>query len=257
MPLKVLLAGESWISTASHIKGFDQFATATYHTGADTFVALLEQAGIQVDWIKAHDVPADFPNTLEALQVYDVLILSDIGANAILLHTDTWLKSLQTPNRLKLIRSYVENGGGLLMVGGYYSFQGINGGARFRDTPVEDVLPVSIYSFDDRLEVPEGCVPKVESSHAIIEGLNVSEAPVLLGLNEVVAKPEAQVLLATEIDRGRIHPLLVVGEASSGRTAAWTSDIGPHWMPEEFLAWRGTATLFDRLLHWLAKKERA
>ena len=32
---KVLLAGESWVSTATHIKGFDQFPTVTYHTGAD------------------------------------------------------------------------------------------------------------------------------------------------------------------------------------------------------------------------------
>ena len=32
---KILLAGESWVSTATHIKGFDQFPTVTYHTGAE------------------------------------------------------------------------------------------------------------------------------------------------------------------------------------------------------------------------------
>lgn len=254
MTLKILLAGESWISTASHIKGFDQFATATYHTGADTFVALLEQTGLHVDWIKAHDVPKDFPDTEEALSQYDVVILSDIGANAILLHTDTWLRSRATPNRLKLIRSYVRNGGGLLMVGGYYSFQGINGGARFRDTPVEDVLPVTIHAFDDRLEVPEGCRLVQAEAHFITAGIEATSAPVLLGLNEVVARGEAKVLLTTQIDDNRSHPLLVVGEAGEGRTAAWTSDIGPHWMPDEFLAWPGTATIFTRLLGWLAKQ---
>ena len=30
------------------------------------------------------------------------------------------------------------------MVGGYCSFQGINGGARYHGTPVEEVLPVEI-----------------------------------------------------------------------------------------------------------------
>lgn len=255
MSLKVLLAGESWISTASHIKGFDQFATATYHTGADAFVALLEGAGMTVDWIKAHDVPKDFPSTAEALSQYDVVILSDIGANAILLHTDTWLRSQATPNRLKLIRDYVRQGGGLLMVGGYYSFQGINGGARFRNTPVEDVLPVTIHAFDDRLEVPEGCAPLAGSAHAITSGIDVQTAPSLLGLNEVMPRDDAQVLLTTQIDEGRNYPLLVIGEAGKGRTAAWTSDIGPHWMPDKFLAWPGTGTIFARLLGWLARQE--
>lgn len=254
MTIKVLLAGESWISTASHIKGFDQFATATYHTGADAFVSLLEKGDVKIDWIKAHDVPKDFPSTIEALSSYDVVILSDIGANAILLHTDTWVHSRTTPNRLKLIRAYVRNGGALLMVGGYYSFQGINGGARFRDTPVEDVLPVTIHPYDDRLEVPEGCTPMAGAAHPITSGVDVATAPVLLGLNEVVARAGADVLLTALIDEGRVHPLLVVGESGSGRSAVWTSDIGPHWMPDKFLTWPGTAMLFDRLIRWLAKQ---
>ena len=252
MTLKILLAGESWISTASHIKGFDQFATATYHTGADRFVSLIENGNLRVDWIKAHDVPKDFPSTTEALSSYDVVILSDIGANAILLHTDTWLNSRVTPNRLKLLRSYVRSGGGLLMVGGYFSFQGINGGARFRDTPVEDVLPVTMHPFDDRLEAPDGFQMTVAASHAITAGIATAGAPALLGLNEVLPRPGAEVLLTAPIDEGRVHPLLVVGEAGRGRSAAWTSDIGPHWMPNEFLAWPGTAALFDRLIRWLA-----
>ena len=45
------------------------------------------------------------------------------------------------------------------MVGGYYSFQGINGGARYHGTPVEEVLPVEILPYDDRVEVPEGFTP--------------------------------------------------------------------------------------------------
>jgi len=32
---KVLLAGESWVTTATHIKGFDQFDTVTFHLGAE------------------------------------------------------------------------------------------------------------------------------------------------------------------------------------------------------------------------------
>ena len=48
------------------------------------------------------------------------------------------------------------------------------------------------------------------------------------------------------------HPLLVVGTYGAGRSAAFTSDIAPHWAPPEFLAWDGYAELFDRLVTWLA-----
>ena len=67
-------------------------------------------------------------------------MLSDIGANTLLLPSAVWIRSERAPNRLKALRDYVSRGGGLVMVGGYYSFQGINGGARYRGTPVgEDV----------------------------------------------------------------------------------------------------------------------
>ena len=36
---RVLLAGESWISQATHYKGFDSFSSTTFHTGADAFIA--------------------------------------------------------------------------------------------------------------------------------------------------------------------------------------------------------------------------
>ena len=33
MSKKVLLAGESWMSYTTHVKGFDAFYTSTYETG--------------------------------------------------------------------------------------------------------------------------------------------------------------------------------------------------------------------------------
>ena len=86
----------------------------------------------------AHAAATDFPLTLEALQEWDAIILSDIGANTLLLHPDTWLKSRRTANRLTLLHDYVAGGGALMMIGGYYSFQGINGGARPPPAPGSD-----------------------------------------------------------------------------------------------------------------------
>ena len=34
---KVLLAGESWMSFTTHVKGFDTFYTSVYETGREVF----------------------------------------------------------------------------------------------------------------------------------------------------------------------------------------------------------------------------
>jgi uncharacterized membrane protein len=108
---KILLVGESWTSTSTHVKGFDQFATATWHTGATDFLAALADSPYAITYMPAHAAATDFPLTLEALQEWDAIILSDIGANTLLLHPDTWLKSRRTANRLTLLHDYVAGGG--------------------------------------------------------------------------------------------------------------------------------------------------
>ena len=247
---KVLLAGESWVSTATHIKGFDQFSTVTFHTGADELLARLRETEFDVTFMPAHVAQRDFPQTMEALAAFDCVVLSDLGANTLLLHPDTWIHSRPTPNRLRLLRDYVRAGGGLLMFGGYYSFQGINGGARYHRTPVEDVLPVTCLPVDDRVEVPEGFAPVVSGNpdHPILSGLG-SDWPILLGFNEVQAKAGAEVLATVTDDYGSL-PLLVTGTYGKGRTVAWTSDVGPHWLPPQFIAWDGYKTLFEQMLAW-------
>ena len=60
---KVLLAGESWVSTATHIKGFDQFPTVTYHTGADELLKALKDSDFDVKFMPAHEAQRDFPQT--------------------------------------------------------------------------------------------------------------------------------------------------------------------------------------------------
>jgi len=249
---KILLAGESWVSTATHIKGFDQFPTVTYHQGAEPLLEALKGSPFDIHYMPAHLAQRDFPQSLEGLQAYDAVILSDIGANTLLLHPDTWVHSKRTPNRLKLLRDYVRGGGGLLMFGGYYSFQGINGGARFHKTAVEEVLPVEILPVDDRVEVPEGFDPRLVTDHPILAGLP-GPWPALLGFNEVRPKPGAQVLATVGAEYGDL-PLLVVGEYGQGRTLAWTSDIGPHWLPPDFAAWPGYGRLWSQALAWTIRK---
>jgi uncharacterized membrane protein len=247
---RILLAGESWVSTATHIKGFDQFSTVTFHLGAEPLVGALKDSAFDLRYMPSHEAQRDFPQTPEAIAAYDAVILSDIGSNTLLLHPDTWIHGRRTPNRLRSLKAFVENGGGLLMVGGYYSFQGINGGARYHGTPVEDVLPVDILPYDDRVEAPEGFIPTIKlEAHPIVAGLE-GVWPSLLGFNEVKPKPGATIIATVSAEYSE-RPLLVAGSFGKGRTLAWTSDIGPHWLPPEFAAWPGYARLWRQALEWL------
>ncbi|WP_165361392.1 glutamine amidotransferase [Lichenibacterium ramalinae] len=259
MKKQVLLVGESWVSSATHYKGFDQFGSVTFHLGAEPLVAALKDSAFALTYMPAHEAVNAFPATAEGLDAYDAILLSDIGANSILLHPDVWLHGRTYPNRLKLLRDWTARGGGLVMAGGYFSFQGIDGKARWRRTPVEEALPVTCLPYDDRLEIPEGFKPEVvgPAGHPILDGLG-TDWPLLLGANEVEVKPgpDVEVLARLPADQGG-HPLLVTGRHGAGRTAAWTSDIGPHWLPQTFVDWPGYARLWTNLLGWVTAKPGA
>jgi uncharacterized membrane protein len=249
---KVLLVGESWVSAATHYKGFDQFGSVTFHRGADPLVAALKDSAFDLTYMPAHEAADGFPFTLDALGEYKALLLSDIGANTLLLPQAVWLQGKPVANRLKLIGEWVRAGGGLAMIGGYFSFQGIDGRARWRRTAVEDALPVTCHPHDDRLEIPEGFAPDIlDAAHPLMQGLG-SEWPVLLGANEVMPRAGAHIVARLPADQGG-HPLLVTGSHGEGRTLAWTSDIGPHWVPDAFVQWPGYATLWCNILAWLTK----
>lgn len=252
MTIRVLLVGESWVSSATHYKGFDQFGSVTFHLGAEPLVAALQGSEFDITYMTAHDTVEKFPFSLEELSAYQAIILSDIGANSLLLPPVVWLHGKPVPNRLKIIRDWTAAGGGLVMAGGYFSFQGIDGKARWRRTPVEEALPVTCLPYDDRLEIPDGFRADIKKEHPILAGVN-GEWPLLLGANEVVVKQQPGVeVLATLPETEGSHPLLVSGEYGKGRTVAWTSDIGPHWLPNEFVAWPGYATLWKNILRWVS-----
>ncbi|HUN50708.1 MAG TPA: glutamine amidotransferase, partial [Candidatus Sulfotelmatobacter sp.] len=248
----VLLVGESWITSATHFKGFDQFGSATFHLGAEPLVNALKGSAFNLTYMPAHEAAERFPFEAEGLAEFQVILLSDIGANTLLLPPSVWLNGSPVPNRLKLLRQWTAAGGGLAMIGGYFSFQGIDGRARWRRTAVEEALPVSCLPYDDRIEVPEGFQPDIlKPAHPILAGLP-TPWPLLLGANEVVAKEGAEVIARLPAEHGA-HPLLVAGRHGQGRTAAWTSDIGPHWVPSAFLRWEGYGPLWRNLLAWLAQ----
>lgn len=247
MAKKVLLAGESWMSYTTHVKGFDSFYTSVYETGEKYLKAALEKAGYDFEFMPNHIAQENFPFTIEELGKYDLIILSDIGSNTLLLPDATFKESKVMPNRCDLIKEYVMDGGALLMIGGYLTFSGIDAKGRWGKTAVQDVLPVMVKETDDRMEHCEGVKPVTVKKHQILEGIG-DEWPIVLGYNRVVPKDDGEVIAEICGD-----PFIAVGKYGKGRSAVFTTDCAPHWAPPEFCDWKGYDILFSNMADWLTE----
>jgi uncharacterized membrane protein len=142
--LKVLFIGESWHIHMIHSKGYDSFTSSKYEEGATWLLECLKKGGVEVDYMPAHTVQIAFPESIDELNRYDVIVISDIGSNTFLLQNETFYQLKIKPNALESIKEYVKNGGGLLMIGGYLSFMGIEAKANYKNTILAEVLPVII-----------------------------------------------------------------------------------------------------------------
>jgi uncharacterized membrane protein len=245
--IKVLFAGESWFYTTIETKGFDQFTIGGYQTEIGRIRNIMKDYA-EITHLPAHLVLTQFPDTMEELKQYDAILVSDVGANTFLLHPDTFNQSIPTPNRLRLIAEYVKQGGAFGMIGGYMSFTGIEGKAAYRRTPIEEILPVTMLSGDDREEHPEGLRLQIDpESHPVLKGLP-EQWPPLLGYNKVIAKQDAEVAVTYQGD-----PILSFASCGKGKTFAWAGDCAPHWMPPEFCESDCNRRLWENILNYIIK----
>lgn len=138
------------------------------------------------------------------------------------------------------IAARVRRGAGLLMIGGWESFQG--SGGSYSGTVIQEVLPVRISPTDDRVNYSFPCLVHKPEEHPILADLPFARPPCIGGYNRVEAKADARVLLEAVRFRTRAEGsscsfaeegrdvLLVVGAGAEGRTAVFTSDAAPHWV---------------------------
>jgi len=148
------------------------------------------------------------------------------------------------PGQLEMICAAVKNGAGLVMLGGWESFHGRLG--EYHETVLADVLPVKMLNKDDRRNFSQGVIlalMSLELSHPITDGLPWINPPLVGGLNKFSPKRGATVLLKGQplevlkdddewydFDfNSPPYPMLVVGEYGKGRTAAFATDVAPHW----------------------------
>jgi len=195
-------------------------------SGAAAYLAgLMTAFGIGFDY-----VPSDQPLTAERCMIpRKLIILSDYPA-----------KNLSSNAQTTLL-GQVEQGAGLLMIGGWESFHGHGGD--WNDTPIGRALPVEIANEDDRVNCDQPALLIRTSQHEIAAELPwETRPPTIGGFNRVVARPESEAVLlvqrfAVKMDGGRFeftmehqHPMLVIGKHGNGRTAALATDLAPHWV---------------------------
>lgn len=244
--VKVLVVGESWTTFSTHVKGIDSFTTSTYGEGIEPLRSELEIHGHEVVHLPSQQVAEGFPFTAEGLAEYQVIMVSDVGANSFYLSHRTFKLTQAVPDRLQLLHDWAYAGGGLVMIGGYLSFSGIEGKAAFGTSPLAPCLPVILSGNDDRAERPAGVLGQVVlDSHPLAADV-AGEWPPLLGYNRVTARPEADVVATVD----GADPLLVTWSYGSGRVTAYMSDCAPHWAPSVFLEWKHYSTLWNNIVEW-------
>lgn len=86
----------------------------------------------------------------------------------------------------------------------------------------------------------------------VLEGIDWSQSPVLLGYNSTKPKPTADVLLATE----RGEPLFATWRFGLGQTAAFTSDVKNRWA-SEWLSWPGFGKFWSQAIRSLMRRTDA
>jgi uncharacterized membrane protein len=195
-------------------------------------------AGLMTAWGWDFDyVPSHQAITKEQIQSpRSLLILSDYMATQ-------FNRECQT-----LVVEQIARGSGLLMIGGWESFHGFGGD--WDGTPIGEILPVKIQPRDDRMNFDQSAYLSITKPHPITENLPwASRPPAIGGMNRVVAKTEANLLVEAQtfvisrsdldqpataqpwsFSRGERFPALVTGVHGHGRTAAFMSDVAPHWV---------------------------
>jgi uncharacterized membrane protein len=197
----------------------------------------------------------------------------DLAGRKLIVLSDYPFSSVGGDNAQEISR-LVQKGVGLLMIGGWESFAAEEAG--FRSTPVAELLPVLLNDHDDRINSARVCLARKVADHPILRGLPWDRPPTVAGFNRFRTREDATTVLELErhipieqpdglrFEREDVQPMLVVGQAGAGRTAAFASDAAPHWVgglvdwgesrvrlqKVEFGHWYGR--FFAQLLQWCA-----
>ncbi|MHB9133106.1 MAG: glutamine amidotransferase [Armatimonadota bacterium] len=145
-----------------------------------------------------------FPNSYEGLMGHHLVIICNVNGNAI------------KPATRKMLKDYVENGGSLLLLGGYFGL-----GKQYHDTAVEEIAPVTFPTDKNLSNAPDGLplAPGKDAGNNLTT-LSWAAAPRVFWYHEITPKPEAKILLTAG---GK--PMLVTGTFGKGRVAVFAGSV--------------------------------
>jgi len=183
-------------------------------------------------WSNTGDI-IGFPQKHQELYPYGAVVLADVGAFA-----------MNYAGR-KVLRDFVHDGGGLVILGGPYTL----GQGNFKDTFLDDLLPVQITGGKEvaRAEKP---LLLDRGNSPLLQGIDPAawqQHPAVYWKHQVKAKPGAVVQLTAGG-----QPLLITGSYGKGRVAIFTgAALGtahdntiPCW------EWSGWTKLLSNTVRW-------
>ena len=199
------------------------------------------------------------PGKLESyLAESNCLIISDVEAKCFHLYPSFFdrarreNKVVTFPDRLTAIKQWINGGGGMMMLGGWLSFSGVQAKSGWGRSTLQEVLPVECLLVEDLVESSAGfTVEVVMPDHPAVKGLPWDKFPPIFGYNETNEKVNGDVLVRVK-ETG--HPLVVAGEYGKGRVFTYMSDPAPHW-GINFELWEGYDAFWLQALNWVKKRK--
>ncbi len=184
------------------------------------------------------------------------VVISDVEARCFHLYPTFFDRArrektvVRFPDRLETLKTWVHDGGGLMMLGGWLSFSGAKEMGGWRRSRLADMLPVECLVGEDLIESSAGFTAEVVNpDHPLTVGLPWESFPPIFGYNELIARPQGEVVVRV---RETGHPLVVAGTYGQGRICIYASDPAPHW-GLNFELWEGYDAFWQQSLRWTSQ----
>ena len=186
-----------------------------------------------------------YPGTYNELMRQHLVIVCNINAGAF------------KPAQRVALKDYVEHGGAVLFLGGYFAFDD-----SFPNTAFEEIAPVTYpekfdtehtWSFGNMINAEHGLVLAPAKDAPSYGAVNWEAQPRIYWYHPLKVKPDAKVLLTAD---GK--PMLVTGSYGKGRVAVFLGSVMgvPNAGELPFWDWPGWPAVLATTIHWLTEPTR-
>jgi len=228
-----VVAPETWIFLPQHPPRV-LLVRGLWHEyyGIERALARIGGALVQDCWTHPKGVRF-YPDSYEELMTYHLIVIDNISGAAL------------GPVRRKMLADYVQHGGTVLMLGGFYAYD-----ASYHNSALEELAPVIFPEKETPRQALEGLLlaagPDVVGNSVV--GLSWNLGPRVFWYHALTPKPGAKVLVTAD---GK--PLLIAGAYGKGRVAVFAGSVmgDPHPGQLPFWNWDGWPALTASTIAWL------